>query len=65
MVIGTVMVIAGFSLADTAVELITWISYYDDDTNSKATDSTYEEGAQADIFMHMATAFTATLCSSG
>ena len=36
MVIGTVVIVAGFSLGDVADELITWVAQYDDDTKTEA-----------------------------
>lgn len=39
LLVGLMMVVSGFSLGDITDELITWVSYYDDDTNSESTDT--------------------------
>jgi hypothetical protein len=56
MVLGVVTVIAGFSLADLADPLITFVDSYKDDERNKPTDLTYDESNRADIFLHLATA---------
>jgi hypothetical protein len=53
MVLSLVMVITGFSLGDTADELIGWVSRYSDDTDNKAKDSDYDTTATHDILLHM------------
>lgn len=62
MLVGVIMIVSGFSLGDIADEAITWHDYYDDDTNSEATDKNDSSNrdpagtsAQWDIALHMVT----------
>lgn len=63
LLVGLMMVVSGFSLGDITDELITWVSYYDDDTNSESTDkndsSNRDPAGTAisyDVPMHIVTA---------
>lgn len=64
MLVGAMMVVSGFSLGDTADELITWVAQYDDDTktegddkNDSSADDPDGTSAQQDIILHLVTAF--------
>jgi hypothetical protein len=59
MLLGTIMVIGGFSLGDVANEMINWVNEYEDEDNQKAYDSSdsgYATAHQQDILLHMVTA---------
>jgi hypothetical protein len=43
LLVGILIIVAGFSLGDIADEAISWVSYYDDDTNQEADDKNTSE----------------------
>lgn len=62
LLVGSMTVVAGFSLGDIADEAITWVAKYEDDVNNEATnketgDQIGEKGRSAneDITLHMVT----------